>query len=71
MMSLDELQRLVRPSEAEPEQAPARLRPASPAKQVEGSSTPAPDEGEDEDEDELRARAAASRAETEALREET
>ena len=72
-VSLDELQRLVRPSEPEPEPAPAPPRPASPAEQVEGSPPPAPDKGEDEDENEeqLRARAAASRAETKALREET
>jgi len=70
-VSLDELQRLVRPSEPEPEPAPPR--PASPAEQVEGSPPPAPEKGEDEDENEeqLRARAAASRAETKALREET
>jgi len=72
-VSLDELQRLVRPPEPEPEPAPAPPRPASPAEQVEGSPPPAPDEGADEDENEeqLRARAAASRAETKALREET
>jgi len=72
-VSLDELQRLVRPSEPEPEPAPAPPRPASPAEPVEGSPPPAPDKGEDEDENEeqLRARAAASRAETKALREET
>ena len=70
-VSLDELQRLVRPSEPEPEPAPPR--PASPAEQVEGSPPPAPEKGEDEDENEeqLRARAAVSRAETKALREET
>ena len=72
-VSLDELQRLVRPSEPEPEPAPAPPRPASPAEPVEGSPPPPPDKGEDEDENEeqLRARAAASRAETKALREET
>ena len=72
-VSLDELQRLVRPPEPEPEPAPAPPRPASPAEQVEGSPPPAPDGGADEDENEeqLRARAAASRAETKALREET
>jgi len=70
-VSLDELQRLVRPSEPEPEPAPPR--PASPAEPVEGSPPPARDKAEDEDENEeqLRARAAASRAETKALREET
>ena len=72
-VSLDELQRLVRPSEPEPEPAPAPPRPASPAEPVEGSPPPAPDkgEGEDENEEQLRARAAVSRAETKALREET
>jgi len=70
-VSLDELQRLVRPSEPEPEPAPAPPRPASPAEPVEGSPPPAPDKDEDENEEQLRARAAASRAETKALREET
>jgi len=74
-VSLDELQRLVLPSEPEPEPAPAPAppppRPASPAEPVEGSPPPAPDKDEDENEEQLRARAAASRAETKALREET
>ena len=72
-VSLDELQRLVRPSELEPDQPPVPPRPAAPAEEVEGSPPPVPDTGEDEGENEeqLRARAAASRAETKALREET
>ena len=70
-VSLDELHRLVRPSEPELEPAPT----PPPPEQVEGSPPPAADESKDQDEDEteeqLRARAEASRAETEALREET
>jgi hypothetical protein len=66
-VSLDELWRLMAPSDPEPGQVPAPPQAPPPAEPAAEPSPPATDE----DEEQLRARAAASRAETEALREET
>jgi hypothetical protein len=65
-VSLDELWRLMAPSDPEPEQAPAPPQAPSRAGPAAESSPPVTDENEEQ----LRARAAASRAETKALGEE-
>jgi hypothetical protein len=65
-VSVDELWRLMAPSDPEPEQAPGPPQAPSRAEPAAESSPPVTDE----DEEQLRARAAASRAETKALGEE-
>jgi hypothetical protein len=67
-VSLDELWRLMAPSDPAREEAPPPPPQAPPPAEPAGESPPP---ATDEDEDQLRARAAASRAETKAVGEET